>query len=101
MTKDEAKQRVLEFLNADAPDEDHIVAIDDTMTLEKEYGWIFQYDSKKSMETNEPGYALVGNAPVVFEKATGKMTFLDGPIEGSFEERVKKFELENGLTKHS
>lgn len=68
MTKDEAKQRVLEFLNSNDPLMDMSYAIRDERTLEKEYGWIFFYDSKEFLETQNDLYTLVGNAPVVFEK---------------------------------
>jgi Immunity protein 35 len=41
-------------------------------TIEKEYGWIFFYDSMKSLEGDER-YLIAGNAPLIVEKNDGSV----------------------------
>jgi oxalate decarboxylase/phosphoglucose isomerase-like protein (cupin superfamily) len=41
--------------------------------VKKEYGKIYYYNTKKFIETREFEYALLGNAPFLVEKATGKI----------------------------
>ena len=40
-------------------------------TIEKDYGWIFFYTSRKYIETGDEHYALYGNGPIVVEKSDG------------------------------
>ena len=42
-------------------------------TLEKEYGWIFFYNSRKYLETKNERYLLYGGGPIVVEKADGSI----------------------------
>lgn len=37
----------------------------DDETIEKNFGWVFFYDSKEHAETSDFRYALAGNAPIV------------------------------------
>jgi hypothetical protein len=68
------------------------VVILDNQTIEKEYGWIFFYNSKKFLETGNFRDGLVGNSPVLVERDTGKIHELGtaNPVS----ESIKKFELE-------
>lgn len=43
-------------------------------TIKKPYGNIYIYNSKKYIEDNDFNYALVGNAPFLVDKKTGKIT---------------------------
>jgi hypothetical protein len=54
------------------PPDDEIIIIDEA-TIEKPWGWVFFFSSKKWMETNDTKYAIAGNAPIIVEKATGKL----------------------------
>lgn len=56
------------YCNAD----DEIVLIEDA-TIEKPYGWVFFYSSKRWLETNDISYALAGNGPFLVERATGSI----------------------------
>jgi hypothetical protein len=74
-TKDQARAAVLAHLRAattDLPAEDELVVLD-AETIEKSWGWVFFYSSKRWLETGEIRYALAGNAPLIFERATGRM----------------------------
>lgn len=46
---------------------DELVVIDSS-TMEKEYGWVFFYDSRRFLETNDESYMVAGNAPLIVEK---------------------------------
>jgi len=42
-------------------------------TIEKSYGWIFSYNSKRYLQTGNPLEALGGNGPLVVERADGRV----------------------------
>lgn len=42
-------------------------------TEEEEFGWIFFYDSKKYIETEDPAFAVGGNAPFIIDAKTGAL----------------------------
>ena len=50
--------------NRDLPDDDEIIILDDG-TIEKSWGWVFFYTSRKYHETNDIRYAVAGNAPII------------------------------------
>jgi hypothetical protein len=72
------------------------VVILDNQTIEKEYGWIFFYNSKKFLETGSFRDRIAGNSPVLVERETGKIHELGtaNPVS----ESIKKFELERFRT---
>lgn len=63
-----------------------------TETIEKEFGWIFFYNSKKYIETGEFRYMLAGNAPIIVNKKDGSLyeTGTSQPIDCYVTEYVKK-----------
>lgn len=54
------------------PDDDEIIILDDA-TIEKPWGWVFFYTSKKWHETNDIRYAVAGNAPIIVERESGRL----------------------------
>ena len=70
-------------------DGDELVVLEED-TIEKEYGWIFFYSSRRFIETRDPNYLLAGNAPIVVNRQTGKLTWL-GTAE-PLENYVRKYE---------
>ena len=46
----------------------------ESSTLEKPFGWIFFYNSRQFVEEGNLSYALAGNAPVIVDRLTGKLT---------------------------
>jgi len=42
----------------------------------KEFGWVFFYESRKYLETREGKYLLAGGGPAVVEKEDGSIHFL-------------------------
>lgn len=71
ITRDEAIAAAEAFLNADG--EDIEAAIMRDATLEYEFGWVFFYNSREYLETKKFEDMLVGNAPLIFEKTTGRI----------------------------
>jgi Immunity protein 35 len=57
------------------PPEDELVVVD-SATIERPWGWVFFYTSRKWLESSDARYALAGNAPVLVERATGKLIAL-------------------------
>lgn len=85
-----AKKMVEEQINVSYnADGDELVELEEE-TIQKEYGWIFLYTSRRLIETGDLNYMVGGNAPVVVNKRTGKLTFL-GTAE-PLEEYVRRYE---------
>ncbi len=57
-------------------------------TIEKPYGWVFFYSSKKYLETGTVRYALAGNGPVFVNKETGCLEFcgVNKPVQVQIED---------------
>jgi hypothetical protein len=74
--------------------DDELVILDDK-TVEKSYGWIFFFNSKRFLETCNFLYALGGNGPIVVERESGRVTRLGTarPVE----EEVAAFEREHNF----
>ena len=47
-----------------------LVIIDE---LEYEFGWVFCYNTKQYIETGDTSYALVGNAPLIVDRANSEL----------------------------
>lgn len=64
----EAKRLAQEAVNKDyyVPG-DRLVVVEQA-TMQKDYGWVFFYDSQKFLETNNESYRVAGNAPLIVEK---------------------------------
>ena len=75
ITKDKARELVRNEVcgpKGQLPDDDEIIILDDG-TIEKPWGWVFFYTSKKLHETNDIKYAVAGNAPIIVERESGKL----------------------------
>lgn len=55
---------------------------------ERDFGWIYFYDSSLHVKTGNPAHALVGNAPLIVDRVDGKLyvTGTAHPIEHYLEE---------------
>lgn len=55
----------------------------DQETIERSFGWVFSYDSKRHDETRDIRDAIAGNAPIVVTKADGRIhvTGTADPVE--------------------
>jgi Immunity protein 35 len=54
------------------PEDDELIIFDES-AIEKPWGWVFLHTSRKWLETKDFRYALVGNAPTLVERSTGKL----------------------------
>jgi len=76
------------------PDEKNSLefAIIEEATIEKPYGWIFFYQTKRYLETKQFRDAAFGTEPFIVEASTGKISFLRGrsnidfPFDGNYNE---------------
>jgi Immunity protein 35 len=49
------------------------IVIVDEFTMSFEYGWVFFYQSKIFLETENPDFMLGGNAPILVDKFEGSI----------------------------
>jgi len=71
------------------------LVIIDEQTIEKEYGWVFFYQTQKFAETRDFHYSLAGNGPLIVEKANGALHKF-GTAQNP-EETIREFELSKSL----
>jgi hypothetical protein len=73
VTASEAKQIALNYLRQLEPAVGCDLLLIDDHTIERSFGWVYFYTSKRYAETGEIIYALAGNAPIVVTKADGRL----------------------------
>jgi hypothetical protein len=73
---DEARTKVIEELNRGYDSLEDEIIIEEERTIKKSYGWIFFYNSKRYLETEEISYMLIGNSPIIFERDSGNFVRL-------------------------
>lgn len=58
--------------------------------IEKDFGWLFIYNTRAFAETFNPDYELMGNSPIIVDKEDGSLyyTGTGRPIE----EYIKEFQ---------
>lgn len=91
MDKEQALQLVQKYLDKIvlSDNEDKLVVIEDSI-IEKPYGWVFIYNSKKFIDTGNIFLSLSGNGPVIVEKDTGQIHQLGSSL--SIENAIKDYE---------
>lgn len=91
MTKEKALQIVQGYLDTLLPlDSDDQYVVIEKQILEKPYGWVFLFNSKKFLDSGNIFLSLCGNGPIVVQKDTGKIHQL-GSANG-LEATIKEFE---------
>jgi hypothetical protein len=73
MTRSDARQIALS--HAKAMEEGYCgeLVLLDQYTIERSFGWVFFYDSKRHNETGNFRDAVAGNAPIVVTRADGRV----------------------------
>jgi hypothetical protein len=71
ITKAEAEQIARKYVKTLGQTMELVLLVD--QTIERSFGWIFFYDSKRYIETGDIRHALAGNAPVIVTKADGQI----------------------------
>lgn len=49
------------------------VVICDHLTRERPFGWVFFYQSAEYLQSKDPKHQLVGNAPLIVDRADGSV----------------------------
>ena len=90
LTKTEALELVSEKLrHMGTPD--NPLAVVEKSTIERPFGWVFFYNSKKYIETGVFRYRLAGNGPVIVNKSTQVVEFCGSnkPVQELIEDYEK------------
>ena len=74
ITKTEALEIVSKKLHQMCTSADPFVVVEKN-TIEKPFGWVFFYNSKRFVETGQSRYQLAGNGPVIVNKHDGSVKF--------------------------
>jgi hypothetical protein len=75
ITKKQAEEAVATTLRSRCQTPDDSFVIVENLTIEKPFGWVFFYDSKKYLETGNINDAIAGNGPIFVNKHTGRIEF--------------------------
>ena len=96
LTREEARQLVYARISAEGSCAEHTVelAILDNETIEKEYGWVFFYQTKEYLKTGNILDALVGNAPYIVNKYTGEL--IETGTANPIEDYIAEYEARSG-----
>ena len=70
--REEARYLAEKFISTQVSEGVEFVILDDC-TIEKEYGWVFFYQSKRFIESRQFSDMLAGNAPVLVLNADGSI----------------------------
>ncbi|MEZ4263997.1 MAG: YrhB domain-containing protein [Polyangiaceae bacterium] len=83
MERDDARAAVAAHLRRRGVGGTDGIAIIDSQTIEKPYGWVFYYNSRRYVESGDLVYALVGlvgQGPVVVFAASGEIVELGSAV---------------------
>jgi hypothetical protein len=92
MNRGEAQKLVeMDLAGNDNPYDTIECVVLENETIEKEWGWVFFYQSKKYMETKNFQHLLAGNAPYIVNRMSGDVlsTGTAYPIDHYIEEYKK------------
>lgn len=74
ITFEEARKRVIvEISKTDPYSPDMVLEVIDDATIEKEWGWVFFYDSAAHSRSGDISDAIAGNAPIIVNRASGEL----------------------------
>jgi len=92
MTNNEARQLALAYVKDREREAGCELVLVDASTIERSFGWVFFYDSRRHVQTGDFRDALVGNAPILVTKADGKIHVTGTALP--LEEYLKSYEAE-------
>ncbi|MCG8425511.1 MAG: YrhB family protein [Proteobacteria bacterium] len=73
LTKEQAQQRVEKYLLDEVCENEGDFKIVESATVERDFGWVFVYDSAEYLETGDEMDRAVGNAPVLVDRRSGEL----------------------------
>jgi len=67
-------------------------------TVERPFGWVFFYTTKKYLETKDPNDIMPGNSPLIVDRETGETHFLStsAPPSRAIEEYERRWRERRG-----
>ena len=71
ISKDQAEKIALQYVKAKEAEIGCELMLIEASTMERNFGWVFFYDSKNRIETGDFRYAIAGNAPIVITRSDG------------------------------
>jgi hypothetical protein len=86
-----AEQKVIAFINEDYHHDDDVLDLVPYLTIEKPYGWIFFYNSRRYLKTQDDNDVILGPGPMLVERNTGRM--IPFPSGCTAEESLRYYEL--------
>ena len=93
ITFEEAKAKVEKLINKPDPhwaDKPTLVVLDN-QTIEKEWGWVFFYQSLEFIESGDFKDMLAGNAPYIVNRNTGEFVVTGTALP--IEDYISKYEM--------
>lgn len=99
MNRDDARAAVVDQLQRRGVGGPDGISIIESQTVQKPYGWVFFYNSRRYLESGELVYALVGQGPVVVVADTGEIIELGSayPSEVAIKQLEDRLRLGRGL----
>ena len=90
LTRTDARLRAQRHLDSIPMSPNDSIIILDDYTIEKDYGWIFSYNSRRYVEEGALSHALAGNGPIVVMRQDGAIHELSGALP--LEQAIADFE---------
>jgi hypothetical protein len=72
LTREQARELVAREVCGPFGNDDELIFIDEH-TIERAWGWMFFYTSRKWHETGDVMHAVAGNAPILVERESGRL----------------------------
>ena len=95
--KDFARRVAAEHIEEGCTTPDGITpVIVDEHTIERDFGWVFFYQSREYLETQDYGCMLGGNAPIIVDRVDGSVheTGTANPVEDYIREYERERKVE-------
>jgi hypothetical protein len=93
---EDAKIKVLATINDEYNYPGDELVIRDEATIEKSYGWIFFYNSRLYLQTENISHFVAGNGPIVVERGSGNLVRL--PSAYPAKESIAEYERQRNLS---
>lgn len=77
LSLDRAKKIAYEKIGIDLDDENRPIILEE-FTLDFDWGFVFYYEGKKAIETNNFEYGYIGNVPILVDKINGEANYVGG-----------------------
>lgn len=75
LTKETAREKIETKINEPDPywPDKPVMLVDDEQTIEKQWGWVFFYNTAEYLTSGNMDDDLLGNAPYIVNKNTGEI----------------------------